>query len=77
MAGRKGQRLDPITRIFPKPLVPIKNKTALENIIDNFSKFGINKFDLILNYKSELIKAFLKVNEIFLKKFFFMRKKNL
>ncbi len=60
MAGGKGQRLDPITRIFPKPLVPIKDKTAIENIIDNFSKFGVKKFDLILNYKSELIKAFFK-----------------
>ena len=46
MAGGKGQRLDPITRIFPKPLVPIKDKTALENIVDSFTKFGVKKFFL-------------------------------
>ena len=60
MAGGKGQRLDPITKIFPKPLVPIKEKTAIENIIDSFSKFGINNFYLILNHKADLIKAFFK-----------------
>ena len=32
MAGGKGKRLDPITRVLPKPLVPLKGKTAIENI---------------------------------------------
>ena len=44
MAGGKGERLDPITRIFPKPLVPIKDKTVLENIIENFINYGVRKF---------------------------------
>ncbi len=60
MAGGKGQRLDPITRIFPKPLVPIKDKTALENIIDSFSKFGVKKFFFVVNHKADLIKAYFK-----------------
>tara|TARA_B100000579_G_C22834188_1_gene857688 strand:+ start:1539 stop:2618 length:1080 start_codon:yes stop_codon:yes gene_type:complete len=60
MAGGKGQRLDPITRIFPKPLVPIKDKTAIENIIDSFSKFGVRKFFFVVNYKADLIKAYFK-----------------
>ncbi len=60
MAGGKGQRLDPITRIFPKPLIPIKDKTALENIIDSFSKFGVKKFFFIVNHKADLIKAYFK-----------------
>ena len=60
MAGGKGQRLDPITRIFPKPLVPIKDKTAIGNIIDSFLKFGVKKFYFILNHKADLIKAFFK-----------------
>ena len=58
MAGGKGQRLDPITKIFPKPLVPLKDKTAIENILDSFLKFGVKKFYFILNFKSDLIKAY-------------------
>ena len=60
MAGGKGHRLNPITKIFPKPLVPIKEKTAIENIIENFSKFGIKNYYLVLNHKADLIKAFFK-----------------
>ena len=63
MAGGKGRRLDPITKVFPKPLVPIKDKTAIENIMENFSKFGVRNFFLILNYKADLIKAFFKSKE--------------
>ena len=62
---------DPITRIFPKPLVPIKDKTAIENIINSFSKFGAKSFFLILNYKADLIKAFLKVKIYCLKNFIY------
>lgn len=58
MAGGKGERLDPITRIFPKPLVPIKDKTVLENIIENFINYGVRKFFFTLNFKSDLIKAY-------------------
>ena len=58
MAGGKGQRLDPITRIFPKPLVPIKDKTAIENILDSFLHYGAKKFFFTLNFKSDLIKAY-------------------
>ena len=60
MAGGKGTRLDPITKVFPKPLVPIKNKTAIECIIDSFLKFNIKNFYFTLNYKPELIKAYFK-----------------
>lgn len=59
MAGGKGKRLDPITRVLPKPLVPLKGKTAIENIIDSFTKFGSKKFFLMLNFKSDLIKAYI------------------
>ena len=36
MAGGRGQRLKEFTNYFPKPLVPINNETAIENIISNF-----------------------------------------
>lgn len=60
MAGGKGSRLFPFTSILPKPLIPIGEKTILERIIDNFQKFGCEYFNIIVNYKRDLIKAYVK-----------------
>lgn len=51
MAGGKGTRLLPYTNVLPKPLIPVGNKPIIERIIEQFRKFGCNKFYLILNYK--------------------------
>lgn len=59
MAGGKGTRMDPFTRIFPKPLIPIGEKTIIEVIMDRFHKSGFQRFILTLNYKKEYIKIFL------------------
>ncbi len=59
MAGGKGLRLDPITKVLPKPLVPIGDEPILKVIMDEFNKFGIDEFYLSLNHKSNYIKAFL------------------
>lgn len=58
MAGGKGQRLYPYTKILPKPLIPIGDYTILERIINNFVKFGCEKFYFTLNYKKNMIKAY-------------------
>ena len=52
MAGGQGTRLRPITNIIPKPLMPISDKTILENIMDCFVASGCNDFYITLNYKS-------------------------
>ena len=39
MAGGKGTRLLPLTKIIPKPLVPINNKPMLQHIMENFFGF--------------------------------------
>ena len=64
MAGGKGLRLQPFTNYFPKPLTPVNDKTATETIIDAFSKYGIKKFFISLNYKKNLIKSYLRENKI-------------
>ena len=60
MAGGKGKRLEPYTKILPKPLIPINDKTIIELIMDRFCESGCNVFNIIVNYKKELIKAYLK-----------------
>jgi len=62
MAGGKGARLDPFTRILPKPLIPIGNKPVVELIMEKFYKYGFNKFIYSLNYKKEFVKVFLNEN---------------
>ena len=60
MAGGLGTRLDPLTKIIPKPLVPIKNQTAIEYIAEKFENFGINNFYFSIGFKGNLIKAYFK-----------------
>lgn len=59
MAGGKGTRLKPLTNVIPKPLVPIGEKTILEEILDRFSAIGCRNFYVSVNYKSDMIKLYL------------------
>lgn len=59
MAGGKGTRLYPYTKILPKPLIPIGDYTITERIIDSFTRFGCNEVYMILNYKANMIKAYM------------------
>ena len=58
MAGGKGTRLEPFTKVLPKPLVPIHEKPIIEHIIERFTTSGCKQFYLTVNYKSRILKAF-------------------
>jgi len=58
MAGGKGSRLEPFTKILPKPLIPVHEKPIIEHIIKRFTDVGCNNFYLTLNYMSKLLKAY-------------------
>ncbi|MBP5374109.1 MAG: nucleotidyltransferase family protein [Bacteroidales bacterium] len=60
MAGGKGTRLKPLTNVIPKPLVPIGDRTILEEIMERFVNAGCSKFYLMVNYKSDMIRFFLR-----------------
>lgn len=60
MAGGKGTRLEPFTKVFPKPLIPLGDKPIIEVIIDEFRHYGVNKFIITLNYKADMIEAYFK-----------------
>ena len=59
MAGGKGTRLQPITNVIPKPLIPVGEKTILEVILDQFIGIGCNKFYMSVNYKADMLKYYL------------------
>ena len=58
MAGGKGTRLDPYTRILPKPLIPVGEIPIIEHIMRQFEDYGCSAFHVIVNYKKQLIKAY-------------------
>lgn len=60
MAGGEGTRLKPLTNILPKPLIPIVDKTIIEDIMDRFVLAGCNKFYISVNYKAEMIIHYLE-----------------
>ena len=59
-AGGKGTRLEPFTKVLPKPLIPVGDLPIIEHIMQRYETFGCDKFDIIVNYKKELIKAYFK-----------------
>lgn len=60
MAGGFGTRLKPLTNVLPKPLIPIGETTMLEEIFSRFNHYGCDDFYISVNYKAELIKYYLK-----------------
>ncbi len=58
MAGGRGTRLDPFTRILPKALLPIEEKPIIEIIMDRFAAYGMKNFYITVNHKAKMIKAF-------------------
>ena len=58
MAGGEGARLEPFTKVLPKPLVPIRGKPVIEHIIERFTDVGVKEFVLTINYKARIMKAF-------------------
>lgn len=59
MAGGLGTRLRPLTQVLPKPLIPVGEKTMLEEIIDRFVRYGCKDFHLSVNYKADMIRFYM------------------
>ena len=59
MAGGKGTRLYPYTKVLPKPLIPIGDYTITERIIQRFRRYGCRSVYMVLNYKANMIRAYM------------------
>ena len=55
MAGGKGSRLYPYTKILPKPLIPIGDVPIVERIIEGFTSYRISDFYITVNYMKSMI----------------------
>lgn len=58
MAGGKGTRLYPYTKILPKPLIPIGDIPVMERIIDRFCGFGMDTYYITVNYRKNMIRSY-------------------
>jgi len=75
MAGGMGTRLKPLTNVLPKPLIPIGEKTMLEDIFERFANHGCDNFYISVNYKADLIKYYIYNQKLPYRLHFFKEKK--
>ena len=60
LAGGKGERLLPLTKSLPKPLIKINKKEILSYVIDDLVKFKFYRMIILTGYKYQLIENFIK-----------------
>jgi NDP-sugar pyrophosphorylase family protein len=58
LAGGKGTRLAPYTKILPKPLVPIGDMPILEVIIHQLMRSGVDEITLTVGHLANLLQTF-------------------
>ena len=54
LCGGYGKRLGATTKKIPKPLIKVNGSPFLENIIFQYSRFGVKKILLLCSYKHKL-----------------------
>ena len=62
-AGGRGTRLDPFTKVLPKPLIPVGELPIIELIMQEYQSYSCNEFHIIVNYKRNLMKAYFADND--------------
>ena len=57
LAAGEGRRLEPLTHVRPKPMVPIANRPLLEYVVEAVAAAGIEEVVLVVGYKRERIQS--------------------
>ena len=65
LAGGKGTRLAPYTKVLPKPLMPIGDMPILEVLLRQMRDAGIQQVILTVGHLAELLRAFFQDGERF------------
>jgi NDP-sugar pyrophosphorylase family protein len=63
LAGGKGTRLAPYTKILPKPLMPIGDMPILEILLLQMKRAGVTEVVLTVGHLAELLRAFFQDGE--------------
>lgn len=63
LAGGKGTRLLPFTKVFPKPLVPLGDKPILDTILRQLRHFGYTRITLAVGHMAEMIQTYVQNGE--------------
>jgi NDP-sugar pyrophosphorylase family protein len=63
LAGGKGTRLHPYTKVFPKPLVPLGEEPILDTILRQLKHFGFTRITLAVGYRAEMIQTYINQGE--------------
>ena len=58
MAGGGGTRLEPFTKVLPKPLIPVGEKPVIDHIIDRFRACGASEFYITIHHMSKILRAY-------------------
>ncbi len=65
LAGGKGVRMLPLTRVMPKPLIELNGKPIISYILENLRENEIKDITITLAYKPDLFKKILGSGEEF------------
>lgn len=65
LAGGRGTRLAPYTKILPKPLMPIGDMPILEVLLRQLKRGGVEEVILTVGHLAELLRAFFQDGERF------------
>jgi NDP-sugar pyrophosphorylase family protein len=57
LAGGRGTRLAPYTKVLPKPLMPVGEQAILEILVDQLREAGFKDLTFCVGYLSHLIRA--------------------
>ena len=55
LAAGEGRRLEPLTDVRPKPMLPVANKPLLEHVLEAVVDAGVEEVVLVIGYKRERI----------------------
>lgn len=58
LAGGRGTRLAEETQVKPKPLVESGGKPLIWHIMQNYARFGVTEFIVLVGYKGQMIREY-------------------